>query len=87
MITAKRIITKVLDKSGVGINGSAPWDITVHDDRFYSRVLQQGSLGLVNPIWDGWWNCPHIDQLVERALSERDAVDCGAESVRSLAVR
>ncbi len=34
----------MLDLAGVTLNGSHPWDVTVHDERFYSRVLKEGEL-------------------------------------------
>ena len=30
----------------IRINGSRPWDLHVHDERFYRRVLADASLGL-----------------------------------------
>ena len=33
-------------RAGVTIDGDRPWDIQVHDERFYARMLAQGSLGV-----------------------------------------
>ncbi len=54
--------------AGITINGSKPWDIQIHDDRFYSRVLSQGILGLGEAYMDGWWDCEQLDQFVCQAL-------------------
>ena len=61
-------IEELLIGTGVRINGSEPWDITVHDERFYARVLAQGTLGFGESYMDGWWDCPQIDEMVTRLL-------------------
>lgn len=68
MRQAELIIKKVLNRMGIVINGNAPWDIRVNDDRFYARFLKQGSLGLGESYMDGWWNCQRLDQFFERVL-------------------
>lgn len=62
---------KILFLADVKIEGGREWDITVHNDRFYSRVLRQGSLGLGESYVDGWWDCPALDQLFTRILSAK----------------
>jgi len=59
---------KLLSKTSVRINGPEPWDIRVRDDRFYARVLKDGSLGLGESYMAGWWNCPRIDEAICRLL-------------------
>ncbi len=63
-LTAK----KLLGLADVKINGDRPWDIQVHDERLYQRVLSQGSLGLGESYMDGWWDSKNIDQLTQRVL-------------------
>jgi cyclopropane-fatty-acyl-phospholipid synthase len=58
----------ILATAGINVNGSAPWDLQVHDDRFYRRVLTQGTLGLGESYMDGWWDCDQIDEFIFRAL-------------------
>jgi cyclopropane-fatty-acyl-phospholipid synthase len=76
---AKTIITELLDLAQIKINGDDPWDIRVHDERFYDRVLMQPSLGMGESYMDGWWDCPNIDQavfhLVRANLKERVVQD------------
>ncbi len=43
MTTDKDIVRQLLDLAGISIDGSRPWDIQVHDERFYRRVLKDGS--------------------------------------------
>jgi cyclopropane-fatty-acyl-phospholipid synthase len=65
---AERIVKTLLQSVGVAVNGSAPWDIRVHDARFFPRVLGFGSLGLGESYMDGWWDCERIDMLIDRVL-------------------
>ena len=64
----ERRVRGLFDGSGVAINGPQPWDIQVGDDRFYARVLADGSLGFGDSYVDGWWNCERIDELAARLL-------------------
>ncbi|MFP4284054.1 MAG: cyclopropane fatty acyl phospholipid synthase [Desulfovermiculus sp.] len=64
-------VQELLDLARVGINGSNPWDIRVHDQRFYARVLAEGSLGLGESYMDRWWDCDRLDQFFYRILSAR----------------
>src|SRR5437588_10185576 len=36
----------VLAGSGIGLDGANPWDLRVRDERFFGKVLRQGTLGL-----------------------------------------
>jgi len=67
----KNTIEKILKSVDVEINGSRPWDLQVHDERFYSRVLSGGSLAFGESYMDGWWDCNALDQLSEKLLSGR----------------
>ncbi|HVB40352.1 MAG TPA: cyclopropane fatty acyl phospholipid synthase, partial [Terriglobales bacterium] len=59
----------MLERAGVDVNGRRPWDITVHNPKFYGRVLLDGSLGLGESYMDGWWECAHLDQFFDRVMS------------------
>lgn len=48
------IVQKIFDPSGVQLNGSRPWDIRIHNPKFYERVLSGGSLALGESYMDGW---------------------------------
>lgn len=63
-----RVVEGLLRTAGVSINGEHPWDIQVRDERFFRRVLTQGSLGLGESYMDGWWQCERVDQLVCRLV-------------------
>jgi cyclopropane-fatty-acyl-phospholipid synthase len=68
MPPAKSIIQGLLDLAGIEINGPHPWDLQVYDERFYSRVLREGSLGLGESYMDGWWDARELDQFFARLL-------------------
>ena len=63
----------MLDSAGVKINGNNPWDIKIHDERFYNRVLAQRSLGLGEAYMDGWWDCEKLDEFFYRI--QRSQID------------
>jgi cyclopropane-fatty-acyl-phospholipid synthase len=62
------IIRELLDSAQIAVNGSNPWDIQVHNERFYERVLRDASLGLGEAYMDGWWDCDAIDAFIDRVL-------------------
>ncbi len=64
----KKTVEELIAPGDIRINGSRDWDIQVHNERFYSRVLSDGSLGLGESYMDGWWDCEHLDQCIERML-------------------
>jgi len=66
MISAK--LVELLESAGIRINGPNPWDIQVHDDRFFLRVLCDKSLGLGESYMEGWWDCAQIDEMIYRVL-------------------
>src|SRR5699024_6913415 len=57
--------------AGIYIDGSAPSDIRVHDDRLYSRVFAHGSLGLGEAYMDGWWDSSDLSGFFTRVLASR----------------
>ena len=59
---------KILSLAGIKINGNNSWDIRVHNEGFYQRVLAQGSLGLGESYMDGWWDCDKLDEFFYRVL-------------------
>jgi cyclopropane-fatty-acyl-phospholipid synthase len=61
-------VTAILGTADVEVNGPDPWDLQVHDERFYKRVLSQGTLGLGESYMDGWWDCDRLDEFVFRVI-------------------
>lgn len=66
---AKEKIKELLGTAGVEVNGSQPWDMQVHNEKLYSRILAQGSLGLGEAYMDGWWDAEKLDEFFHKVLS------------------
>jgi len=56
-------VNKILESSGIKINGDNPWDIKVINPNVYDRIKAEGSLGLGESYMDGWWECKNLDQF------------------------
>ena len=69
-LVRKRVIA-LLDTAGVHPGGGASTDPDIHDERFYARVLSQGSLGLGESYMDQWWDVASLDGLLTRLISAR----------------
>lgn len=67
-MTSKHTVQRFLDLAEIKIGGSNPWDIQVHDDRFYRRVLAHSSLGLGESFVEGWWDCEKLEEFYYRIL-------------------
>lgn len=65
---AETLITDLLRSADVEVNGPDPWDIQIHDQRFFDRILREVALGLGESYMDGWWDCQAIDQFIDRVL-------------------
>lgn len=55
----------------VRLNGGRRWDMQVHDERLYRRILAGGSLAAGEAYMDGWWDCEALDELFERLVRAR----------------
>ena len=64
----KKTIEKLLEGTGIELNGDNPWDPQIEENRFYKRVLREGSLGLGESYMDVWWSVEQLDQLITRIL-------------------
>lgn len=63
-----RIVSELLSRAGVAINGNSPADIQVKNPDFFKRIMQQGSLGLGESYMDGWWDCDRLDLFFTKVL-------------------
>ncbi len=62
------VLRALSDRIGVHFNGDAPWDIQVHDEALYHRILSRGSLGFGEAYMEGLWDTAALDQLFFRLL-------------------
>jgi cyclopropane-fatty-acyl-phospholipid synthase len=68
---AADLMRDLLGRAGVTVGGDAPWDIQIHDDRVYPRVLRDGTMAVGEAYVEGWWDSPALDQMLERIIRAR----------------
>ncbi len=64
----KHILTGLLKRAGIEANGTRVWDPQITDERFYRRVMLNGSVGLGDAYLDGWWTCEDIAGFILRVI-------------------
>lgn len=75
------VISHILTRADIEINGSRPWDIQIHHPHTIPRVIAQRSLGLGESYMDGWWDCNALDEFCYRILK------AGAEDISKSRVK
>jgi cyclopropane-fatty-acyl-phospholipid synthase len=78
----RRALAELLARAGVTVDGGEPWDIRVHDERMFRRVLAQGTLGAGESYMDGWWDCDRLDEMMYRIFGAR--IDSELPSLRQV---
>ncbi|MBA2541987.1 MAG: cyclopropane fatty acyl phospholipid synthase [Deltaproteobacteria bacterium] len=63
---ARDVCVDMLASAGITVGGSQPWDITVRDERLWTRILRDGTLGGGEAYVEGWWDSAAVDQTIER---------------------
>ncbi|MNQ21609.1 Cyclopropane-fatty-acyl-phospholipid synthase [compost metagenome] len=63
-------VQELISETGITINGNKPYDIQVHNPRFYRRVLSQGSLGMGESYMEGWWDCEDLDTFFNKIFTK-----------------
>lgn len=58
----------ILAPAGIKINGGNSWDIQVHNDVFFKRVISKGELGVGESYMAGWWDAERLDETICRIL-------------------
>src|SRR5208337_374815 len=71
VMNAKEEVRKLLTLADIELNGPDPWDIQVHDERFYQRVISHGSLALGESYMDGWWDVEQLDEFFSKVQKAR----------------
>lgn len=62
------LVKSLLSLAGIEINGTNPWDIQVHDYRFYKRAVTEVELGLGESYMDNWWDVQNLDEMIFRII-------------------
>lgn len=76
---AREVCVDMLASAGITVGGPEPWDVTIHDERVWARVLRDSTLGGGEAYVEGWWDSPAIDQTICR-LQQIKAVDALREN-------
>ena len=54
---------RILGDADIKIGGNREWDINVHKQELYRRVITQGNLGLGEAYMEGWWDCDRLEEF------------------------
>ena len=83
----KQLASQILASAGITINGDKPYDVQVHNEQVYARVLADRELGIGEAYMDGWYDVQKLDQFVSRLLSAnvRDNVSITPSLLSTLA--
>ncbi len=80
--TPQDVVAGWLAGADIQVNGTRPWDIQVHDDRLWNRILAEGTMGVGESYMDGWWDAERVDEFLARAI--RGSVDMRLPSLREV---
>ncbi len=88
-MTLRDRVGDLLARADITIDGDRPWDIQVHDERLYARVLARGSLALGEAYMEGWWDCEQLDEFIARVLRAdlKQAITPWTDALRMLGAR
>jgi cyclopropane-fatty-acyl-phospholipid synthase len=68
---ARLALTQLLGEADIEVNGQRAWDLQVHNERTFRRIMSQGSLGAGESYMEGWWDAEQLDELFHRLLRAR----------------
>ena len=81
----QRLVKDQLARAGIVVDGPAPWDMRVHDERAFRAMALHGSLGFGESYMAGHWDCDALDVLAERLF--RNDLTADPRSARVLVHR
>jgi cyclopropane-fatty-acyl-phospholipid synthase len=64
----RRHFVDLLEQAGIEVGGSRPFDVAVHDDRLWGRLISHGTLGFGEAYMDGWFDVEALDVMVHKLL-------------------
>jgi cyclopropane-fatty-acyl-phospholipid synthase len=76
-VQSEKKVRSLFAQAGVTLNGDRPWDIQVHNPKFYPRILSQGSLGFGESYVEGWWDVEALDECIFRLLRAKIDYEVG----------
>ncbi|MCB2204464.1 cyclopropane fatty acyl phospholipid synthase [bacterium] len=69
MQTAADIVRDLLAHADITLNGERPWDMVVHNEQLYDRLLRDRALAMGEAYMDGWWDSEDLGETIRRILS------------------
>jgi cyclopropane-fatty-acyl-phospholipid synthase len=75
MSIAETMVTQILARADVQVNGKRPHDIRVHDSRAFQRMFNESGFGFAESYMDQWWDCDQLDELISRLLGSDAPVE------------
>lgn len=64
----KKFIETILTSADIQIDGNKPWDIQIHNENFYNRIISKGEIAFGESYMDFWWDTEKVDELVCKIL-------------------
>ncbi len=71
MLDFKHKAIELLNEADVKVNGDRPWDIQVHNEQVYERVLRGGTLAFGEAYMDGWFDIERLDLFFEKVFKAK----------------
>lgn len=71
MPNIKEKVLKILEEANVNIDENNSPDIKIHNEKFYSRVMSEGPLGLGESYMEGWWESEHLEDFLYKLLKAK----------------
>ena len=68
---AKQKVAELLRSADIEVGGNRPWDIQVHEEQLFKRVMAQGTLGAGEAFMEGWWDAEQLDEFFTRLFRAR----------------
>lgn len=62
------LLERLLCDAGITVNGAAPADIKVHNEKLWRAIALRGSLGLGEAYMNGWWDADPLDEFFFKLL-------------------
>ena len=56
-----------MDAGDIRIDGNRPWDVQIHNEEIFPRIIADGMLGVGEGYMEGWWDCDQLDEMICRA--------------------
>ncbi len=67
----KKLIQTLLGQAGITVNGNQPWDIEIHNEKFYEYLAGNDiAFAIGNAYVNNFWDCKRLDQFFYRVFIE-----------------